>query len=659
MHFNLFNWIRLFNLSSNKYRFPKFKISLFSGKSIRFRFIASVLISALVIYSLIGIFLINRIRQESIISAKSIADSYSREYANLMTAELNAYLNLTIGLAEVFQSNLELPVNTRLLIYKNSLKFTIDNSPDLLAVWLNVQLSSIDSSWHNDFGRRRFTYYNIGNENGFQEDFLDRKGHNTEGDYYKIRQKGIIEFSEPYFDTYGHDSSKFYLMTSICVPLFATNKQFIGLAGVDLDLLKLKPYAKKLSIFENSFSIIVSNGGTIVVHPDTSNNGKLIHEIYKKDDLKNNISQKVSNGIPLAYEGLIDSHKYYFSFAPITLSHHSNPWAIAVIVPMKSIYSTTNKTLMLSIIITILGLGLLLIFTYSLTNKLVKPLEESISFAQEIGKGNLTTHILYRTKDELGHLAETLEKMADKLKEMVKGISVGSELLSDTAKSLSGSSKQLLTASYHQYDTSEQVNKSISNLLDYIRKNTEYSLKAEQVSKEAGKKIKQSVSMSIKAVTSMNYIAEKITGINDISLQTNILALNAAVEAARAGEHGRGFAVVAAEVRRLAERSRSSVDEITGLLYQCQNDSDAAGNMLDKTIPEIENNAFLINSILKSNNDQNNSIEEINQALGKLNEITKQNNNNAKRIAVFSEEIEEQANKLRELINKFKVNDQK
>jgi len=659
MRFKLFNWIKSFILIFKQHKFPKFKINIFSGKSIRFRFIASVLISGLLIYSLIGIFLINRIRQESILSAKSIADSYSREYANLMTAELNAYLNLTIGLAEVFQSNLELPVNTRLLIYKNSLQYAINNSPDLLAVWLNIQLSSIDSSWHNDFGRRRFTYYNIGNENGFQEDFLDIKNHNTEGDYYKIRQKGTIEFSEPYFDSYGHDSSKFYLMTSICVPLFDRNRQFIGLAGVDLDLQKLKPYAKKLSIFENSFSIIVSNGGTIVVHPDTSKNGKSIQEIYKNSDLKNSITQKIKNGIPIAYESFIESQKYYFSFAPITLSHHSNPWAIAIVVPMKSIFASTNKALMFSIFITILGLGLLLVFTYNLTNRLVKPLEESISFAQEIGNGNLTNHILYRTKDELGHLAETLEKMANKLKEMVRGISVGSELLSDTAKSLSGSSKQLLTASYRQYDTSEQVNKSIQNLLDYIKKNTVYSQKAEQVSKEASNKIKQSVRMSIKAVTSMNYIAEKITGINDISLQTNILALNAAVEAARAGEHGRGFAVVAAEVRRLAERSRSSVDEITGLLYQCQNDSDAAGNMLDKTIPEIENNALLINSILKSNTDQNNSIEEINLALEKHNEITKQNNNNAKRIAVFSEEIEEQANKLRELINKFKVNDHK
>ena len=150
-------------------------------------------------------------------------------------------------------------------------------------------------------------------------------------------------------------------------------------------------------------------------------------------------------------------------------------------------------------------------------------------------------------------------------------------------------------------------------------------------------------------------ISQRIGIINEIALQTNILALNAAVEAAHAGIYGRSFAVVAAEVRKLAERSRDAADEITGFLNECENDSEAAGNMLDNTIPEIEKNSSLINTILQSNVEQNNSIEEINSAVEKLNELTKQNNNNAKRIAVFSNEIDEQADKLKKLITKFKL----
>ncbi len=637
------------------FKLPHLRINFFTGKGLRFRFLASVLFSALIIYSMMGIFLLNRIRQESIVSAKAIGDSYAREYANLMIAEMNAYLNQTIGLAQVFQSNLDLSVNTRLDLYKNSLKSTLDNAPDLLAVWLSFQLFSLDSSWHNDYGRRRFTYYQIGEDKGFQEDFLDMKGHNINSDYYKIMQSKNIEFSEPYFDTYGHDSTKKFYMTSICVPLFDKQKTFVGLAGVDMDLQKLEPYAKNIESFNNSFSIILSNGGKIVVDRDTSKKGKLFSDIFKEDDNQHQVIKKLKSGETVKYEGNIDGETYYLSFAPVILSQKTKPWAIGIAIPMKAIYMRSKKALLFSIIIAIVGLSFLVLITFLLTDKLVKPLEDSISFATDIGRGNLTTHIIYKRTDELGQLTNALESMANNLKEIVRSISLGSEQLTNMAKSLSGSSKQLLSASYHQYDKSELVNKSLQNMVQYIHKNTEYSKKAENVSKEAGRKIKQSVRLSVKATTSMNYISERIGVINDIALQTNILALNAAVEAARAGEHGRGFAVVAAEVRKLAERSRGAADEITALLNQTQQDSDAAGNMLDQTIPEIEINASLINSIMTSNSDQNTSIEEINEAVGKLNEIIKENNNNAKRIAVFSEEIERQADKLKELINRFKI----
>jgi methyl-accepting chemotaxis protein len=426
----------IFNLASlflNVLNQSVFKIRLFKKKGIRFQFLASILFSAILIYLLIGFYLLNRIKQETIISAKAIADSYSREYANLMTAELNAYLNQTIGLAQVVESNLKLPSVTRSIIYKNSLKNNIDNAQDILAVWLNIQVSSYDSTWKNDFGRRRYTFFRVGNESGFQEDFLDMNGNNTSGDYYKIRQKGTIEFSEPYYDTYGHDSSKYHLMTSICVPLFDGQKSFVGLAGVDLDLQKLEPYAKKLNIFENCFSMIISSGGTIVIHPDTSKNGKPLHSFYKEDDFTYKITENIKNGKTLSFEGSEGKEKYYFTFAPINLSHLGNPWSLAVAVPMKSIYSSSNRAIVFSVLVALFGLAVLLLITYKLTDNLVKPLE-------------LTTHLEVVRQDELGQLAEALDSMSNKLKEMVNSISSGSELLTKTAKSLSGSSKQLLTA---------------------------------------------------------------------------------------------------------------------------------------------------------------------------------------------------------------------
>lgn len=634
---------------------PKIKFNLFSGKGFRFRFLTSVLFSTLIIYSLIGIFLLSRIRQETITSKKAVTDSYAREYSNLITVELNAYLNQTIGLAEVFQSNIELPANIRIDIYKNSLKSTLEHLPALLSVWLNIKLSSIDENWGYDYGRRRFTFYRIENEIKFREDYLDMNGHNTEDSYYKIQQRGVIEFSEPYYSKYEYDSSRNILKTSICVPLFDKSNKFVGLAGIDLDLRKIKPHTQSIKLLDKSFSMIISNGGTIVAHRDTLKIGKLFENVYSLDDYVFNVSPKIQKGNSLSYEGQIDNKKYYVSFVPIILSNKTNPWAIGVAVPMKTIFQRSNKALVLSVIIALIGLSVLLIITFLITDKLVKPLDDSIRFASDIGDGNLSTQIVFKSTDELGQLTKALESMASKLKEIVKGISDGSEQLTNTAKSLSGSSKQLLTASYHQYDTSEKVNQSIQKMTERIQKNLEQFKKAEEVSKATGKKIKQSVHLSIKAVTSMNFISERISIINDIALQTNILALNAAVEAAHAGVHGKGFAIVATEVRKLAERSQSAADEISSLLNQCQIDSEAAGNMLDQTIPEIEQSSSLIGSIASLNVDQNMSIDEIDDAVGKLNETIKQNNNNAKRIAVFSEEIEVQVAKLKELINRFKI----
>lgn len=646
-------FFKLKNISHYSRLTNKFKFKFFAHKSIRYRFMASILGISLLIYSIIGIALLQRIRKESVNSAQAIADSRLQSMTNYMTAELNSWLNQTIGMSNVFQSSMNLNYEEKIELYKNSLKTTLYSAPDLLSVWLSVQLNTLDPLWDKEYGRIRYTYYKTPVESGYQEDILDTLDYDTQGDYYKISVSKKLEFSEPYFDGFG-SSEKKYLMTSICVPMYNEMGKFTGLAGVDIDLEKLRQYAKPAESLKNSYSVIISNGGTIIIHPDTSYSGKKIDDLIVSN--RNfSLQDSIKKGISFSTIKEINDKSYYVSFAPISLSNKTNPWSMALIVPLGSIKASSNKAFILSLIIAIVGILLLLLITYKLTDFLAKPLDESIQYAKKLGSGDLTASISIEKQDELGQLAKALEIMAESLRVMVKEISFGSGNLQKTSKSLSGSSKQLLSASYHQYDSSEKVSKSILSMLEHIQQNTDISHQAETVSKEAQKKIKQSVRMSIKAVSSMHIISEKISMINDIALQTNILALNAAVEAARAGEHGRGFSVVAQEVRKLAELSKNAADEITTLLQQAELDAEASGNMLDQTIPDIEKNSKLINTILSSNIAQNLSVEEINKAVEKLNEITRQNNNAAKKMAVFSEEIEEQADRLNQLLKKFQI----
>ena len=126
-----------------------FKFNFFFNKSLRFQFITSVLVSAFIIYLLVGFFLISRLQKQAYSSSKSISDGYARETANLMTAQMNAYLNENLGLAHVVESNLNIPLETRLHLYKNSIRNIISSEPDLLAIWINIQLSAINKNWKN------------------------------------------------------------------------------------------------------------------------------------------------------------------------------------------------------------------------------------------------------------------------------------------------------------------------------------------------------------------------------------------------------------------------------------------------------------------------------------------------------------------------------
>jgi methyl-accepting chemotaxis protein len=188
-----------------------------------------------------------------------------------------------------------------------------------------------------------------------------------------------------------------------------------------------------------------------------------------------------------------------------------------------------------------------------------------------------------------------------------------------------------------------------------VEQNTFNAKKTASISDESAKNIQNSSDVLHESVNYLNEIVDKISLINDISFQTNILALNAAVEAARAGEHGRGFSVVANEVRKLAERSRIAADEIGNVSTTGKAVAQEAGTKLAEHLPLVHQTADLVREITASSIEQSSGIEQINNAIQGLNNITQQNAREANNIAFNINKLSDYSKKLARLTNFFRT----
>jgi methyl-accepting chemotaxis protein len=288
-------------------------------------------------------------------------------------------------------------------------------------------------------------------------------------------------------------------------------------------------------------------------------------------------------------------------------------------------------------------------------NTMTHNLNATAGVANEIAHGNLTVEA--RRASDKDTLGMALERMVEKLRQIVAEALTAAQNVSAGSQELSASAEQLSQGATEQASSAEEASSSMEEMAANVKQNAENANQTEKIAAQSAKDAEASGAAVGRAVEAMQTIAEKITIVQEIARQTDLLALNAAVEAARAGEHGKGFAVVASEVRKLAERSQAAAAEIGTLSSESVKVAREAGGMLAKLVPDIKKTAELVVEITAACREQDVGSAQINQAIQQLDKVGQQNASASEEVSSTSEELASQAEQLQSTIAYFRIED--
>ena len=271
--------------------------------------------------------------------------------------------------------------------------------------------------------------------------------------------------------------------------------------------------------------------------------------------------------------------------------------------------------------------------------------------------------------DEVGRTATAFNKFLERIVDVIATVRTSADTVSVAAAQISAGNADLSVRTEQQASSLEETASSLEELTSAVRQNTDnarqantLAVSASDVARKGGAVVAQVVGTMGSINESAKKIADIIGVIDGIAFQTNILALNAAVEAARAGEQGRGFAVVATEVRNLAQRSAAAAKEIKGLIEDSVDKVntgsvlvDQAGATMEEIVASIRRVTDIMGDIANASHEQSAGIEQVNQAISQMDQVTQQNAALVEEAAAAASSLQDRAVELVDVVAVFRL----
>ncbi len=305
-------------------------------------------------------------------------------------------------------------------------------------------------------------------------------------------------------------------------------------------------------------------------------------------------------------------------------------------------YFQNSITVML--IFTSLAFFLSIFLALIISSSINKPVQKLKSVLERIKEGDLNAEIDIDSKDEIGLIAIAIKETIERLKHVISDVRNVSRDIVNFSGKLSGitnefsnnlnmqaeKATQIASSAEEMSITIVDIAKNTNNILENSKNTAEVSKKGEEMTLKTAEEIKTIEQAAEKLQSIMGDLEERsktienvLTFIKDVAEQTNLLALNATIEAARAGEHGKSFAVVAGEIRKLAERTNKSTDEIGQMIKEIQVVVSNVKGAVDDINKKVASGVKLseeTSEILKEITKQSESLQEMIQSIASATE---------------------------------------